>query len=59
MNFGKAIKLGRDCTSGIKLFVFLGTEASCMFNVLEEGDEFVFELGGGILAEDFVCVGVL
>ena len=52
-------KIREDCTGGVKLFVFLGGEASCLFNVFEKGDEFVFKLGGGILGEHFVCVGVL
>ena len=30
-----------------------------MFDVLEDGDEFVFELAGGVLFDHFVCVGVL
>ena len=42
MYFGQALKFGGDCTGGIVLFVFLGAKASCLFNVFEEGDEFVF-----------------
>ena len=49
MYFGQAIKFGGDCTGGVKLFVFLGGEASCLFNVFEKGNEFVFKLGGGSL----------
>ena len=44
---------------GYKLFVLVGAEASCLFDVLEKGDEFVFELAGLILWEYFVGVGVL
>ena len=36
MDFGKAIELGRECTGGIKLFVFGGAEGSCLFYVLED-----------------------
>ena len=49
MYFGQAIKFGGNCTCGIELFVFLSVKASCLFNVFEKGDEFVFKLGGGIL----------
>ena len=35
MDFEQAIKLVRDCTSGVKLFVFLGTESSSLFDVFE------------------------
>ena len=59
MYFGQAIKFRGNCTSAVKLFVFLGGEASCLFNVFEKGDEFVFKLGGEILGEHFVCVSVL
>ena len=59
MYFGKAIKFGGDCAGGVKLFVFLGGEASCLFNVLEDCNKFVFELGSGVFWEQFVCVGVL
>ena len=30
-----------------------------MFNVFKKGDEFVFEVGGGVHGEYFVGVGVL
>ena len=53
MYFGQAIKLGWDGTGGVELFVFLGGEASCLFNVFKKGNEFVFELGYGILGEHF------
>ena len=33
-------KVWGDCTSGVKLLIFLGGEASCLFNVLEKGNEF-------------------
>ena len=48
-----------DCTGGVKLFVFLCAEASSLFDVLEKGDEFVFELGGGVFGKNFIGVGVL
>ena len=51
--------MGGNCTGGIKLFVLLGGKPSCLFNVFKKGDEFVFKLGGGILGEHCVCVGVL
>ena len=57
--FGAGHKIWGDCTGGVKLFVFLGGKASCLFNVFEKGDEFVFKLGGGVFGEHFVCVGVL
>ena len=41
-------KIWGDCTGRVKLFVFLGSEASCLFDVFEKGNEFVFELGGGV-----------
>ena len=59
MDFGQAIEFGWDGTGGVKLFVFLGTEASCLLDVLEEIDEFVFELWGRVFVEDFVSVGVI
>ena len=34
---------------GYNYFVFLGAKASCLVYVFEEGDELVFELGGGVL----------
>ena len=37
----------------------MGTKASCLVDVFKEGDEFVFELGGRVLRENFVCVSVL
>ena len=42
MDFGESIELGRDCTGRVELFVFLGGKASCLLNVLEKCDEFVF-----------------
>ena len=59
MDFGEAIELGRDCTGRVELFVFLGGKASCLLNVFEKVDKFVFELGGGVLGEYFIGVGVL
>ena len=52
-------KIWGDSTGGVKLFIFLGGEASCFFNVLEKGNEFVFKLGGRVFGEHFVCIGVL
>ena len=49
MYFGQAIKFWGDYTCGIKLFVFVSGKASCLFDVFEKGDEFIFEMGGGIL----------
>ena len=48
-----------DCTGGVKLFVFLGAEASSLFDVLEKGNKFVFELGDGVFGENFIGAGVL
>ena len=45
MDFGEAIELGRDCTGRVELFVFLGGKASCLLNVFEKVDKFVFEVG--------------
>ena len=42
-----------------RVVVFLGGKASCLFNVFKKGNEFVFELGGGVFGEHFVCLGVL
>ena len=53
------MELRGDCTGGIKLFVFLGTEASSLFYVFEKGDEFILELGDGILVKNFVGVCIL
>ena len=55
-------KIWVDCTSGIELFVFLGVESSCLFNVFKKGNEFVFELGCGILGGALcmcLCPGVM
>ena len=58
MDFGQAIKLRGNCTGGVKLFVFLGVEASSLFNVFEKGNKFLrWEVGS--LGENFVGVGVL
>ena len=59
MDFGETIELGRDCTSGVELFVFLGGKASCLFDVFKKGNKFVFKVGSGVLGEHFVGVGVL
>ena len=59
MDFGEAIELGRDCTGRIELFIFLGGKASWLLDVFKEGNEFVFKVGGGVLGEYFVGVGVL
>ena len=59
MDFGKAIEFGRDCTGRVELFVFLGGKASCLLDVFKKGNEFVFEVGAGVLGEHFVGVGVL
>ena len=52
-------KIWGDSTCGVKLFIFLGGKASCLFNVLKKGNEFVFKLGGRVFGEHFICVGVL
>ena len=59
MDFGEAIELGTDCTSGVELLVFMGGKASSLLDVFKKGNEFVFEVGGGVLGEHFVGVGVL
>ena len=59
MDFGETIELRRDCTGGVELFVFLGGKASCLFDVFEKGNKFVFKVGSGVLREHFVGVGVL
>ena len=41
------------------MFVFLGGEASSLFNVFEKGNEFVFEVGGGVFRKNFISVGIL
>ena len=30
-----------------------------LFNVFEKGNEFVFDVGGGVFGENFVGVGIL
>ena len=59
MDLGEAIELGRDCTGRVELFVFLGGKASCLLDVFKKGNKFVFKVGGGVLGEHFVGVGVL
>ena len=59
MDSGEAIELGRDCTGRVDLFVFLGGKASCLLDVFKKGNEFVFKVGGGVLREYVVGVGVL
>ena len=49
MDFGKAIELGGNRTCGVQLFVFEGTKAPRLFDVLKETNEFGFELGVGSL----------
>ena len=46
MDCGKAIKLGRDNTSGVQFPVFLVTESFSLFNVLECLYRLVFDFGG-------------
>ena len=41
------------------MLVVVGAEASCVFDVLEDGDELIFELTGRVIFEHFVGVGVL
>ena len=59
MYFGKAIKLGGTALVEYSYLYFFGAEASCVFDVLEDGDELVFELAGCVIFEHFVGVGVL
>ena len=39
----------------VELFVFMGGEASSLFNVFEKGNEFVFEVGGEVFRENYKC----
>ena len=59
MDFGKTIKLGGNSTSWVQFPVFLVTESSSLFYVLECLYKFVFDFGGGFCVESSVGVGIL
>ena len=59
MDFREAIELGLDCTGGIELFVFwVDRPLVCLMSFRRVMSLF-FEVGGGVLGEHFVGVGIL
>ena len=58
VNFGEAIKLWGDSTGWVYFPVARITESSCLFHVLENACEFVFESSGRVLIDDPLCIGV-
>ena len=56
LDFGKAIKLRDNCTSGVHFSVTVVTESSLAFDVLECWGKFIFQFVSRVLGDGLVSV---